>query len=354
MTDPVVLIVETTAAICSWSRKQTGSAMFARTFCAPLMSTFVSALACAAWIVFLGVPVWAVPSAITIDDLNVFPESLDSTPSGTIYIGGSNGRIYRALRGQDFAEPWILREDSGLHEGVRGVVVDAKTNTLWVCDNNGRQSSIVRFALDTGKKRDSLDFPGGGHCNDIALKDGAAYLTDTNGGRILRLAPGANVLEVWYVNDPADKSLDGIAWAKDGKLYVNTVAGNHLIRIDANPDGSAGKSTVLKTSLDISQPDGLRLAPDGRLLMAEGRAKPGPGLKDGRLDFVAIHGNEAAIDVIKGGFEYPTAVTAVADTAWVLESKFDYQRNSALKGQDPGRFHIYPVPIPPKDRHVTP
>jgi hypothetical protein len=77
--------------------------------------------------------------------------------------------------------------------------------------------------------------------------------------------------------------------------------------------------------------------------MAEARAKPGPGLKDGRLDEVAIHGDDATIEVIKDGFEYPTAVTAVGKTAWVLESKFDYQRNAALKGQEPGSFHVYAV-----------
>jgi hypothetical protein len=40
-------------------------------------------------------------------------------------------------------------------------------------------------------------------------------------------------------------------------------------------------------------------------------------------------------------------VTAVGDTAWVLESKFDYQRNADLKGKDPGSFHVYAVAVPP-------
>jgi hypothetical protein len=295
---------------------------------------------------FLAGPASALPKVITIDDRNVFPESLDSTPDGTLYIGGSNGRIYRAEKAQAYAEPWILRENSGLHVGVRGVVTDPRSNTLWVCDNNGEASSIFRFALNSGLKKDSFDFPGGGHCNDIALRDGAAYITDTAKGRILKLAPGGSQLSVWYTSDLADKSLDGISWAKDDRLYVNTVSSNHLIRIDVNRDGSSGKGIVLKTSRDLSQPDGLRRTRDGRLLMVEGRASRGGALKDGRLEEVAINGDEATITIIRSGFEYSTAVTVVGETAWVLESKFDYQRNPILKGQDPGSFQIYPVRLP--------
>lgn len=291
----------------------------------------------------------AVPAVVTIDDRDVYPESLDSTPDGTLYIGGGNGRIYRARPGRTYAEPWILPKDSGLHPGVRGVVADAKSNTLWVCDNHGRESAIFRFALDSGKKRDSFDFPGGGHCNDIALRNGAAYITDTAKGRILRLAPGASRLEVWYTNDASDPSLDGIAWNRDGQLFINTVNAGHLIRVDVNSDGSAGKGTVLKTTLDISQPDGLRLSPDGRLLMVEARAKPGPGVKDGRLDEVLVHGDAATIKVLATGFEYPTAVTVTGNAMWILESKFDYQRNPALKGQDPGAFHVYRARPRPQD-----
>jgi hypothetical protein len=290
-----------------------------------------------------GLVAQAAPTVITIDDRNVYPESLDSTSDGTLYIGGSNGRIYRARPGQAYAEPWILPENSGLHQGVRGVVADRKRNTLWVCDNSGRESAIFRFALNSGVKRDSFDFPGGGHCNDIALRNGAAYLTDTTKGRILKLAPGASKLEVWYTNDASDLALDGIAWTRNGELFINTVNAGHLIRVDVKPDGSSGKGIVLKTTLDISQPDGLRLSPDGRLLMVEARAKPGPGLKDGRLDEVIVHADIATIKVLASGFEYPTAVTVSGNAAWVLESKFDYQRNPTLKGMDPGNFHVYRV-----------
>jgi hypothetical protein len=202
----------------------------------------------------------------------------------------------------------------------------------------------VRFALDSGRKLNSYPFPGGGHCNDISLKAGVAYVTDTAKGRILKLVPGASALAGWY-SDASDPSLDGLVWAPDGKLYADTYSTHHLIRIAVNADGSAGKGTVLKTSLELYQPDGMRLAADGRILLVEGRGRPGAGLKEGRLDEVIPHGDSATIKVVRNGFELPTAVTAVGNVAWVLESKFDYLRNPTVKGQDPGSFHVYAVPL---------
>jgi sugar lactone lactonase YvrE len=280
---------------------------------------------------------------ITIDDRNVFPESLSSTPDGTLYIGSNLGRIYRAKAGQSYAEPWLDPQASGLHQGLRGVMADLKRSSLWVCDDFGRDSALVRFDLKSGRRLTSYAFPGGGHCNDIAFKAGEVYVTDTNNGRILKLARGADVLSEWYKQ--ADRSLDGLVWAGDGNLYTNTYSTHHLIRIDLNPDGTAAKGVVLETSQPLYQPDGMRLAPDGRLLLVEGRGAPGTRLKEGRLDEVRIAGNRAEIKVLRSGFELPTAVTAVDGKAWVLESKFDYLRNPAVKGQDPGSFHVYAVPL---------
>ena len=93
----------------------------------------------------------------------------------------------------------------------------------------------------------------------------------------------------------------------------------------------------------------MRLSADGGILMIEGQGRPGAGLKEGRLDEVIIHGDSATIKVLKSGFELPVAVTAVGHTAWVLESKFDYQRNDDLKGKDPGSFHAYAVTVPAGD-----
>jgi sugar lactone lactonase YvrE len=203
----------------------------------------------------------------------------------------------------------------------------------------------VRFALDTGRKLNSQPFPGGGHCNDISLRHGDAYITDTAKGRILKEPRAGGPLQEWFTADPIDRSLDGLVWTRDGMLYVNTYSSNHLIQVVLNPDGSAGNGVVLSTSLDLYQPDGMRLAPDGSIFLVEGRGRSDLGLNGGRLDRVTVIGNSANINVIATGFELPTAVTTVGRKIWVLESKLDYLRNPALRGQDPGRFHVRAVSL---------
>jgi len=303
------------------------------------MSLQTAVLSC--FLLMVGGSSLAASDDIVIDDRNVFPESLSSTSDGTLYIGSNLGRIYKARPGQAYAEPWLDPASSGLHEGLRGVLAEETTGTLWVCDDYGKDSALVRFNLKSGARLASYAFPGGGHCNDIAPRNGEIYVTDTSNGRILKLAKGADALSEWYRQE--DRSLDGLVWTRDGKLYTNTYSTHHLIRIDLNPDGSAGKGVVLETSEPLYQPDGMRLAPDGRLLLVEGRGAPGASLKEGRLDEVRISGDRADIKVLRSGFELPTAVTAEAGKAWVLESKFDYLRNPAVKGQDPGSFHVYGV-----------
>jgi hypothetical protein len=107
-------------------------------------------------------------------------------------------------------------------------------------------------------------------------------------------------------------------------------------------DGSAGKGVNLSTSMDIYQPDGMRLGPNGKILMVEGRGKDG----NGRLDEVTVAGDHATVTVLKQGLMLPTAVTTIADTALVLEAKLNYQRDPALKDKDPGTFTAYAVKLP--------
>jgi sugar lactone lactonase YvrE len=285
----------------------------------------------------------AAPATVAIDDTLVFPESLSSTADGTLYIGSlTKGVIYRALPGSAKAEPWIGNEAIGA-KMVLGVLADAKTGTLWVCTDTREtgEATLKTFSLRGGKPKDSYPFPGGGFCNDIALKAGAAFVTDTKNGRILKLRPGAAVLTLWYQGDPADSSLDGITVARDGNVYTNAYRTHHLIRVVVNPDGTAGAGTVLDTNIPLYQPDGIRLTPDGRMLMVEGQGESG----NGRLDEVTVRGNSATIKVLKDGFMLPTAVTVVGRTAWVLEAKLNYQRDPALKDKDPGVFSAYAVPL---------
>lgn len=269
-----------------------------------------------------------------------YPESLSSTQDGSLYIGSMGlGAVYIAAPQARKASTFISKQAGGFGR-VLGVLADPASHRLWICDNDDTRATLKTFDLKTGAKLKAYDFPGGGFCNDIALKGGDAYVTDTKNGRILKLEQGHDQLSVWFTNPPSDPSLDGLVW-KAGDLYTNTYNGNHLIQITTNRDGSAKKATVLKPSMDIFQPDGMRLSRQGEILLVEGRGNDG----NGRLDAVRVDGDKAQISVIKDHFMLPTAVTTVGDTAYVLEAKLNYQRDPALKGKDPGIFHVFAVAL---------
>jgi len=299
------------------------------------MKSLAAAFALAA----LTVPALAATDVV-VDAPMAFPESLTSTPNGTLYIGSlGRGEVYRALPGQKRATTWISKQ-AGNFGMVLGVLADAKSGTLYVCDDQGDHAYLKTFSLKSAGLLKTHEFPGGGFCNDIALKGKDAYVTDTKGGRVLKLEAGSDALTVWYVNDKSDPSLDGLVWQGD-TLYTNTYNGNHVIAVPMKADGSAGQGTNLATSLDVYQPDGMRLSAAGKILMVEGRGKDG----NGRLDEVTVSGNTATIRVIKDHYMLPTAVTTVGSTAYVLEAKLNYQRDPALKGKDPGTFTAYAVPL---------
>jgi sugar lactone lactonase YvrE len=281
------------------------------------------------------------PADITIHEDKPFPESLSSGSDGTLYIGSvTHSEIFRAPKGAATAEPWIKPGTNGLQR-VLGVLVDQKANTLWVCSSkNGQQgapTAVKTFDLKTGDPKSSYDFPGDtGLCNDIAISpDGAAYVSDTTANRILRLKKGGSALDVWMKDDKL-AGIDGIAFGDPATIYFNTVTTGHFFRVPVKADGTAGELAELKPSQPLSRPDGMRTLGKNTFLMIEGA---------GRLDRVTVEGDNARIEVLKDGFNGPTAVTQTGKTAWVLEGKLNYMNDPKLKDQDPGPFKVYAVPL---------
>jgi streptogramin lyase len=303
------------------------------------------------WVVALTSAIGIVPSAfaqpsqVIIDDERAFPESLTSTADGTIYLGSFvHGTVYRAMPGAAKATAWIPAGPGDLTRGV-GVFAHEASNTLWVCtadpDPNNNITMLRAFDLKTAALKGKYPFPGGGFCNDIAVtRDGTTLATDTRGGRILALKPGAEALTVWG-EDPKWVGIDGIAMLPDGAVLFNNVRQNQLVRVAAKADGSAGTATMLELSQPIDGPDGMRALPDGRFVLAENRS--------GRIDITHVDGDKATIQMIKDGFKLsPTAVTVIGSNVWVSEAKFAYLNDPKLKDQDPGAFSAIAVPLPPR------
>jgi len=256
---------------------------------------------------------------ITISDTGVVAENLTSSRDGTVYFGSmAKGTIYRAAPGAAQAEPWILASSAGLTR-VLGVLADDKTNTLWVCQNaiDGRdgapavgQTALRSFDLKSGAAKGTYPFPPNSRiCNDIAVSaDGTAYASESYGGRVHRLKPGASRLEVW-ASDSALAVIDGLAFLADGSLYVNVFNTGKLFRIPVNADGSAGTIVPIETSMPLVRPDGLRTAGPQTLIQAE---------QQGRVAELTINGNRAEVRIVQEGLTRASGVTLVGDSAIVL------------------------------------
>jgi len=281
------------------------------------------------------------PPDVVIDDSNVFPESMSAAHDGRLFIGSMKGIVFRAKPGAAKAEPWIQPSPENGLLSLLGILADDRSGILYVCSAPDPlrnppavgTSALAAFDLRTGAAKGLYPFPAPASvCNDISIsKDGTAYVSDTPNGRILKLSPGARALEL-FAQDDQLKGIDGLVFGGDDMLYVNIVTKGLLLRV-----GRTGAITQLTTSAPLAAPDGFRLIKGNRFLLAEGNG--------GRIDEVTIDGDKAEIKMLRDGLTSPPAVTLVGKTAYALEGKIGYLIDPRLKGQDPGVFKAYAVPL---------
>jgi sugar lactone lactonase YvrE len=283
---------------------------------------------------------------ITLPGTHTFPESITSTPDGTLMVGSvGHGNVMRIAAGQTTAEEWIKPGTGGLAASVFGVYADEKNGLLWVCSTTlgpGAAPPAVRtFDLKTGAFENSYTLPGtGGFCNDIAVgSDGTAYVTDTGQGSVLMLRRGATSLEI-AAHGPLLAGADGLAFDGKTTLYVNSVTAGKILRVTLGPDGKSTGIVDLTLPRKLDRPDGMRALGKHRLLLAE---------NSGTMSIVSFSGpglNTVDIKILKDGMASTPAVTATKGMAWVAEGKLNYMQDPTLRDKDPGEFHMYAVPLP--------
>jgi len=246
------------------------------------------------------------------------------------------------------AAPFITPTAENGLRAVFGVLADDQGGRLWACSianpfarapGPQQPSEVVAFNLATGQLIGRWAFPApGGTCNDIAIgADGAAYATDTPGGRILKLARNGTALEV-VASHQSLRGIDGIAFGTGGEMYINNVQRHELVRVGLTADPAAPQLTVLKASRQMEGPDSLRPIGGNRFLQAEG-----PG---GRVTVVTIQGDNATIEVLRDGLDSTPGATLVGDTVYTIEGKINYLVDPQLRGQDPGEFRAIAIPMP--------
>lgn len=288
----------------------------------------------------------AVTHDVTIEGSRVYPESITSDARGNLYNASTPGTIYRTLAGEGVARPWIVPGPANGLKSVFGVYADDKRGLLWVCTNPNSfnretgLSALKAFDLATGALKHSYDFPGGAPaaCNDIVVgDDGTTWATETSGGRIFVLKPGASALEL-YAASQALVGIDGISIAGDGQVYINNVRQNLLQRVLRNADGSFAGLSNLATSAPMGGPDGLRWLGGNRFIQGEGSS--------GRVTLVDIAGDAATLTLVAEGLDGPVGVTVVGDHAYVVEGKIGYLFNPDLRDKNPDPFLIRAIKLP--------
>lgn len=281
---------------------------------------------------------------IRMEGERLFPESITSDSHGTLYIGSNPGTIFRASAGDDVAVPWIIPDAENGLQSVFGVLVDEPRSLLWVCSNPAMGSAaspaIKTFSLSDGQFIFSypLAIEGAAMCNDMAVAhDGDVFVSETLGGRILRLGNGGTQFELWAQSELL-ASVDGIAFGPGGDLYVNAIQRNRLLRVHQDEAGAFLRAEDLETSAPLDAPDGLRPLDHRRMLQSEGNG--------GTITVLTFDGDAPVqVEVIAEGIDYASSVTEWNGRAFYPEGKLRFLFGQQA-GEDPGTFLIRSAAIP--------
>lgn len=271
----------------------------------------------------------AAPAPIGLPGDRLFPESI-SISNGIAYVGSMSGGVLRVTLATGRSEPFVKPGAFG-SGALFGVLADPRNHMLWTCTNDFSRAGLIvpgaepghfvkGFDLRTGAGRISMALPGDHPtCNDFAVgRDGSLYVTDTGNPRILRWTPGSKTLEIWLEDGasfgvpPQRGALDGLAFGGDGNLYVNTVHGNELFRVELRRDGRPGKVTRLETSRSLASPDGMRPIGGLSFALAEGK---------GKVDRIDVSGDRAEVTTLAEGIDQPTGVDVDKGVIWYSQGQ---------------------------------
>lgn len=203
---------------------------------------------------------------------DMLPEGTAWDPKrGELLLSSGRRRTVVAVGSDGSCRDVVPVADAGLL-AVLGMRLDAASDTLWVASaaapfmvdrhpaDPGR-TMLAHIDLASGKATQTYALPGPGLLNDLThTADGSVYVTESRGGTVYRLAPGARALAAIVPPDSLE-SPNGIAALPGDTLLVADFHGLALIR------GAAGSSPRIER---LATPDGLYLGGIDGLAVAAG------------------------------------------------------------------------------------
>jgi sugar lactone lactonase YvrE len=219
-----------------------------------------------------------------VDVLAVLPaatgsvEGLTVGPDGNIYAPTFGFNTTGALGGN--AKLFVISPSgsivrqvtiAGSSPHVLGLAFNPATHILWVLDfgagkvlavdpNTGNSSVLAGPIPNSGLNALTFDKQGNGYVSDSFT--GTIWKVDKHGGGATAwstdplLGPGTGLTPPFGAN--------GVEFSNDGSLlYVANTAFHQIIQIPVNPNGSAGKASIMITG--INAPDGVAVDPKGNI-----------------------------------------------------------------------------------------
>jgi sugar lactone lactonase YvrE len=181
-----------------------------------------------------------VPSSVafTLEEKDLIPEGIAHDPrTGRFFLSSIFKEKVVAVDASGKSSDFIPSGRDGVMESL-GLKIDEKNRRLWVMSNktvaDRRLSAVHVFNADSGYliKKFVLDQKEPQLFNDLVLlRDGSAYITDTDAYRIYFVPADLSRLELFLPSDELLNAANGIAASPDGEiLYVAAL--KHIILVD--------------------------------------------------------------------------------------------------------------------------
>ncbi len=243
------------------------------------------------------------------------PDSMDSDNEGNLILSCPNfaepttsGCVVKISKGERKVTKWFdcpVHPDTGVARNMGIAVVHQwdELYDIYICDNQGWSGKpevmfkgrLLKVTMDGDKmvKWTTVAY-NMEHPNGVRYLDGYVYMTQSLMTRVKdpsgKLVSGVyrfavdeenidikntlddpNLLCHYLTNNPNDQyGVDGIAFDKNGRLYIGNFGDGEVFRITLTPDGSVAENALWAKNPDqLQTTDGMMFDDDGNLYIAD-------------------------------------------------------------------------------------